>query len=184
MGNVEILNRGDIQLTSAGTGISHAEHAHGPTQVHFLQIWAFPRISRLTPKYFTRHFTDEQKKDKWCLVVAPVDYPGINLEREAKKGPAPIQASLRLNVALISPGVSLPHITPKGLRKQYIHVIQTSGFNKGPAKGNSVVVRGKGGKEQTLKEGDGAYMMTDENRKIEIENNGDGVAEVLLFDLE
>ena len=47
-----------------------------------------------------------------------------------------------------------------------------------------MVVRGKGGKEQTLKEGDGAYMMTDENRKIEIESNGDGVAEVLLFDLE
>ena len=118
------------------------------------------------------------------MVVAPVDYPGIKLEREAEEGPTPVQASLRLNAALISPGVSLPYITPKGLRKQYIHVIQTSGFNKGSASGNSVVVRGKGGKEQVLREGDGAYMMTEENRKIEIENNGDGVAEVLLFDLE
>ena len=29
--------------------------------------------------------------------------------------------------------------------KQYIRIIQTSGFNRGPAKGASVVVRGKGG---------------------------------------
>ena len=29
--------------------------------------------------------------------------------------------------------------------KQYIHIIQTSGFNQGSAKGASVVVRGKGG---------------------------------------
>lgn len=55
--------------------------------------------------------------------------------------------------------------------------MQTSGFNKGPAKGYSTVVRGKG------EENDGAYMVTEENRKIEIENKGDGVAEALLFDL-
>ena len=45
-----------------------------------------------------------------------------------------------------------------------------------------MVVRGEGGKEQTLREGDEAYTTTEENRKIEIENNGDGVREVLLFD--
>jgi hypothetical protein len=54
MGNVEVLKRGDIQLTSAGTGISHSEKAHGDVQVHFLQIWSLPSISRLTPTYFTR----------------------------------------------------------------------------------------------------------------------------------
>lgn len=32
MGNTEILKRGDLQLTSAGTGIRHSEKAHGPKQ--------------------------------------------------------------------------------------------------------------------------------------------------------
>lgn len=54
MGNVEVLKRGDIQLTSAGTGIRHSEKAHGPKQVHFLQIWTLPWKNNLTPKYFTR----------------------------------------------------------------------------------------------------------------------------------
>ena len=54
MGNVEVLKRGDVQLTSAGTGIRHSEKAHGDKQVHFIQIWAFPWKSNLTPKYFTR----------------------------------------------------------------------------------------------------------------------------------
>jgi len=54
MGNTEVLERGDIQMTSAGTGIRHSEKCHGPKQVHFLQIWATPNESNLPPKYYTR----------------------------------------------------------------------------------------------------------------------------------
>ncbi|OJT07148.1 Quercetin 2,3-dioxygenase, partial [Trametes pubescens] len=71
MGNVEIMKRGDLQMTSAGTGIRHSEHSHGSKQVHFLQIWSVPSTRGLTPQYFTRHFTDEEKKDQWAHVVAP-----------------------------------------------------------------------------------------------------------------
>jgi hypothetical protein len=54
MGNTEVLQRGDLQMTSAGTGIRHSEKCHGPNQVHFLQIWASPNESNLSPKYYTR----------------------------------------------------------------------------------------------------------------------------------
>jgi len=87
MGNVEVLKRGD-QLTSAGTGISHSEKAHGDKQVHFLQIWSLPSISRLTPTYFTR---DDEKKDKWVRVVAPAGAPGVSSKRE-DSGPTPVQS--------------------------------------------------------------------------------------------
>lgn len=54
MGNTEILKRGDIQLTSAGTGISHSEKAHGDKDVHFMQIWSIPSTPALKPSYYTR----------------------------------------------------------------------------------------------------------------------------------
>jgi redox-sensitive bicupin YhaK (pirin superfamily) len=54
MDNVEILKRGDIQLTSAGTGIRHSEASNGNEDVHIVQIWTFPWKDSLTPKYFTR----------------------------------------------------------------------------------------------------------------------------------
>lgn len=54
MSNQEVLKRGDLQMTSAGTGIRHSEKAHGDKQVHFLQIWAVPNRGGLEPQYFTR----------------------------------------------------------------------------------------------------------------------------------
>ena len=71
-------------MTSAGTGISHAEYANGDSDIHFLQIWALPHVAGLTLAYYTRHFTDAEKKDKWVLVIAPIDDPSINAEREVE----------------------------------------------------------------------------------------------------
>ena len=89
MGNVEVMKRGDLQMTSAGTGIRHSEHPHGPTPVHFLQIWSTPATRGLSPQYFTRHFPDEEKKDRWAHVVAPIGASGVVEKREAS-GPAPV----------------------------------------------------------------------------------------------
>jgi redox-sensitive bicupin YhaK (pirin superfamily) len=44
MGNEEILKAGDLQMTSAGTGIRHSEYNRNPKKpVHFLQV----RVARL-----------------------------------------------------------------------------------------------------------------------------------------
>ena len=78
MNNTELLHRGDLQLTSAGSpGISHSEKCHGSQPVHFLQIWTLPWKAGLPAKYFTRHFTDEEKKAKWCRVVSRVGAEGV-----------------------------------------------------------------------------------------------------------
>ena len=183
MGNTEILRRGDLQLTSAGTGISHSEKAHGPNQVHFLQIWSLPSTSGLQPKYFTRHFTDEEKTDKWARVVAPVGADGVLPVREGE-GPAPVQSPLTLYATLLGQKKSLkkPLIGKKG----YIHVVQTSGYNEGQSKGANVkIASSKGGEELTLGEGDGAYVYVGNSGNVlEVENVGDRVAEVLVFDLD
>ncbi|KAK7036201.1 Pirin domain-containing protein [Favolaschia claudopus] len=180
MGNAEILKRGDIQLTSAGTGIRHSEHAHGETPVHFLQIWALPTTPNLPPKYFTRHFSDVEKKDHWVRVVAPV---GFAEKREDGGSPAPVQSRLTLYAAIVSPGKEV--VRRVGGRKAFVQVVQRSGYNSGPAKGAAVrVVEGSGG-EHILREGDAAYVELDGGgAELEVANAGEIPAEVLLFDME
>ncbi|EJD07579.1 Pirin-domain-containing protein [Fomitiporia mediterranea MF3/22] len=205
MNNTEILKRGDLQLTSAGSpGISHSEKCHGSLPVHFLQIWTLPWKAGLPAKYFTRHFTDEEKKDTWCRVVAPVGAEGVLSEvRDGDgdgKGPAPVQSPVTLFASLLSPGTKLPSAFPEkvystnkdaetSLRKKYIHVVQTSGYNPNDSAGASVRVasgeKDKGAVEEVfLREGDGAYIFGEKGKVLEVENVGDRVAEVLLFDVE
>ncbi|EDR05147.1 uncharacterized protein LACBIDRAFT_303534 [Laccaria bicolor S238N-H82] len=182
MGNTEILKRGDIQLTSAGTGISHSEKAHGGDEVHLLQIWSLPTTARLQPKYFTRHFTDEEKTDKWAKVVAPVWADGIKDRRDGE-GPAPVQSALTLYASILGTGKALSR--PLEGKKAYVQVIQTSGYNPQQATGATVKFSTKGGDEVELREGDGAYVdVKKEGAILEVENVGDRAAEILVFDLE
>lgn len=47
MGNGSIIRQGDVQVMSAGTGITHSEfNARQDQPVKFLQIWVFPRERR------------------------------------------------------------------------------------------------------------------------------------------
>lgn len=132
MGNTEIMKRGDVQMTSAGTGIRHSEYNRNTKeQVHFLQIWLLPNKSRLTPAYYTRHFTDDQKRNTLLKVVAPVEGEGVKNEREGD-GPTPVHAQLSVYASILSPGKSVTHTFPapgagQPDRKSYVHLIQTSG---------------------------------------------------------
>jgi quercetin 2,3-dioxygenase len=134
----------------------------------------------------SRHFTDDEKKDQWVKVVAPVGAEGVIDQREAS-GPAPVQSPLTLFATLISPSTTLTHTFLDGQRKArkgYIHVVQTSGYNTKAATGAHVRVSGDNGVELELKEGDGAYIFAEPGKELTVENIGDKVSEVLLFDLE
>lgn len=181
MGNVEILKRGDLQMTSTGTGIRHSEKTYGPKQVHFLQIWSIPSESRLPPQYFTRHFSDEEKKDKWAHIVAPVGADGVEEKREAS-GPAPVHSPLDLYATLLSASNTLTKTFQK--RKGYIHVVQTSGYNPESSTGAHIKVSGPDGNSIELREGDGSYIKADVGSELKVENVGDRVAEIVFFDLE
>ncbi|KAI0796174.1 pirin domain-containing protein [Abortiporus biennis] len=182
MGNMEILKRGDIQMTSAGTGIRHSEYAHGEQQVHFIQIWSIPEKHGLSPQYFTRHFTDEEKKDKFVKVVSHTSDPEVEEKRDGS-GPAPIHSPLTLYASLLSPGSIVNQTINQS--KAFIHVIQSSGYNGGMPNGGSIRVN----KETELREGDGAYIartdiaFPDGGNELVIENVGRSVIEVLLFSL-
>jgi hypothetical protein len=72
LGNVETISRGDVQFTSAGSGVQHSEfNAHKTKTLHLLQIWVQPNTTGLKPSYSTKHYSDEEKKNKLRAIVAP-----------------------------------------------------------------------------------------------------------------
>ena len=51
-GNKEILNEGELQRISAGSGVWHSEfNASNTEEVHFLQIWIEPNKLNVSPSY-------------------------------------------------------------------------------------------------------------------------------------
>jgi hypothetical protein len=52
MGNVAVIKNGDVQVMSAGTGITHSEYNKNKDKpVKFLQIWVFPNRKNVKPRY-------------------------------------------------------------------------------------------------------------------------------------
>ena len=52
MGNQTVIQHGDIQVMSAGTGVKHSELNHNQDKsVKFLQIWVMPNKRNVTPRY-------------------------------------------------------------------------------------------------------------------------------------
>lgn len=72
MGNHEILTRGAVQFTSAGTGVRHSEfNASQREMVHFVQIWVTPHARSLKPNYQTVEYEEKERINRLALLVAP-----------------------------------------------------------------------------------------------------------------
>lgn len=53
LGNNNVLNSGDIQVMTAGSGIFHSEYNPSDNKIgHFYQIWIEPENQNLKPSYF------------------------------------------------------------------------------------------------------------------------------------
>lgn len=75
MGNVAIINKGQIQVMSAGTGVRHSEYNKNDDQyVEFLQIWVIPDRENVEPRYEEAVIADLIEKNKLSEIVTP--YPG------------------------------------------------------------------------------------------------------------
>jgi redox-sensitive bicupin YhaK (pirin superfamily) len=177
MGNLENLRRGEVQFTSAGTGIRHSEYNRNKKEdCHFLQIWAKPNVSRLAPSYKTRKFTDEMKADKFVRIMESVDrHSGKDGETE----PIPMHADVSMSASILSPGKSVTHeLVKDGQRKVYLHVVMSE--KKQPKTGGAKIKVG----DVELGEGDGAFVTGASGPgKIEVESIGEKAAEFLLFDM-
>ncbi len=69
LGHAFVLEPGDVQLMSAGTGIAHSEYNASKEQsLNFLQIWIKPNTQNLEPSYQQTQFT--RVKDAWQVLVS------------------------------------------------------------------------------------------------------------------
>jgi redox-sensitive bicupin YhaK (pirin superfamily) len=85
MGNVAVIRNGDIQVMSAGTGISHSEYNRNKQSlVKFLQIWVFPNKRNVTPRYdqITLNLADRKNKLQQILSPNPDD-EGVWIHQDA-----------------------------------------------------------------------------------------------------
>ncbi len=71
MGNGSVINEDDVQVMSAGSGITHSEFNPSDTdKVNLLQIWIIPGEHGINPRYDQRRFIVE--KDSVVKVVSGV----------------------------------------------------------------------------------------------------------------
>jgi quercetin 2,3-dioxygenase len=67
-----VIQPNDIQIMSAGKGITHSETNGSKTEeVKFLQIWILPQERNIAPRYEKKSFNPANRQDKFQVVVSP-----------------------------------------------------------------------------------------------------------------
>lgn len=76
-GRDKIIQTGDVQIMSAGTGIYHSEvNASQDEAVTFLQLWIFPKVNNIEPRYDQKLFSETERKNQLQVVVSPTQESG------------------------------------------------------------------------------------------------------------
>lgn len=72
MGNVSVIKHGDIQVMSAGTGITHSEYNRNKDKpVKFLQIWVMPGIRDVKPRYGQITLNIPDRHNRLQQIISP-----------------------------------------------------------------------------------------------------------------
>jgi redox-sensitive bicupin YhaK (pirin superfamily) len=153
MGNGSVIEAGDLQYMSAGSGVTHSEfNPSHDERTHLLQIWILPDRSGGTPRYAERVLGDAAKPNALTLLYAG----------KPRDGAVEIRADADVYVGKLDARARVTHATAPG-RGVWLHGIageaRVAGATLGPGDGLAI---------------EGA-------RAVEIEASAD--TEFLLFDL-
>jgi redox-sensitive bicupin YhaK (pirin superfamily) len=115
VGNSSIIQRGEIQIMSAGTGITHSEFNPSTKEaVNFLQIWVLPKKLGIQPRYEQRTFSAEERKNRFQLIVAP----------DGREGALTINQDAFFSLVTLETGKSLTYHNHYKTNGVYIFLIQ------------------------------------------------------------
>ncbi|MVN75672.1 pirin family protein [Hymenobacter sp. HMF4947] len=83
LGHRAVIRAGEVQVMSAGTGISHSEKNHSPHDpVHFLQIWLTTNQPDATPRYEQQAIAS--LPNHLVQIASPHEgEPGVHLRQQA-----------------------------------------------------------------------------------------------------
>jgi redox-sensitive bicupin YhaK (pirin superfamily) len=153
MGTGSVIQPGDVQRMSAGTGVTHSEYNHSPEAlVHFLQIWIEPRARGIPPSYEQKNFSAEDKKGRLRLVASP----------DGRDGSVTIHQDAWMYAGVLDTGDAVKQVLDPSHRA-YVHVAR-----------GEVEVNG-----QKLGTGDGLKVVAESELNLAHAKN----AEVIVFDM-
>jgi redox-sensitive bicupin YhaK (pirin superfamily) len=148
-----VVRGGDVLTMSTGTGITHSEFNHSPTEpVHFLQVWLVPDRTGMAPRYGQKHFSAADKRGRLTCIIAP----------DERDGALPLYLDGCVYAGLVD-GAERAEVSLAPGRYAYVHIIR-----------GQVNVNGT-----TLEAGDGARI----RHESRVVCSAGRDAEVLLFDL-
>lgn len=154
-GNRGVIQPGEIQRMTAGTGILHSEHNHSTQKpLRLVQLWIFANKRSLEPSWEQKQFEKGQRQDRLLPVIVP--------ENASDGGALHIHQDASIYVSSLSKGAQVEHALAPG-RKAYLFVIE----GDANVNGNKMTTR------------DAARIESE--RKIEI--SASAPAELILLDL-
>ncbi|WP_031498543.1 pirin family protein [Bryobacter aggregatus] len=154
LGNKRVLQPGELQAMSAGTGVVHSEYNPSITvPVHFFQIWILPDRKNIAPVYAQETFAAEQRKGRFQLLASP----------NGAAGSIPINADAKFSVIDLAHGQSASYPVAAG-RGVWVQVAS-----------GEVDLNGR-----KLSAGDGAAI--EDESALQLKSLRD--AQVLLFDVQ
>ena len=107
MGNMESIKPNEVQVMSAGSGLRHSEFNHSTTEaINSLQIWIFPKLRNIKPKYEQKYFDPAARKNQLQMLVAPDGTTGdaLTINQDAWIYRTTLEAGKELNYPLQQPG--------------------------------------------------------------------------------
>lgn len=110
MGNQGRTLAGDVQVMSAGTGITHSEYNLEDKVTRLFQIWILPDEKGLPPAWGTRPFPRAERSGAFVALAS-----GLAEDRDA----LPIRANVRLVAATLKAGQDAEYLIAPG-RKVYL----------------------------------------------------------------
>lgn len=78
LGSIGNISAGEVQMMSAGSGIEHSEfNGSSIEEVNLLQIWVFPKVRNIEPRYDQQKYDLEKNKNSFVTIVSSEQQPGV-----------------------------------------------------------------------------------------------------------